>query len=306
MVFSDVVESEHFDLVVADEAWDIDHFLHENPELKRFGFAWLTDFVGWLPMPDADARERFLTADLNAEMLEHRARFGPVRDRSIFVGNPGDVVPDLFGPGLPAINSWVQANYDFAGYVTGPSRSEQVDPGDLRAVFGAARDEKLCIVTVGGSGVGTHLLNRVLDAVPTIRSRLPELNFLIVTGPRIDPASLPPTHGASIVGYVPDLEKYLASCDLAIVQGGLTTCMELTAANTPFIYVPLRNHFEQNLHVRRRLDQYGAGRCLPYEQAADPDQLAAAVMTALAVPPAYRPVETDGAQRVAEMLAELV
>ena len=258
-------------------------------------------------MPDADDAERFLTADLNAEMLEHRARFGPVRDRSIFVGNPADVVPDLFGPGLPAIDSWVKENYDFAGYVTGPNRAEQqLDPGDLRAMFGSARNEKLCIVTVGGSGVGTHLLNRVLDAVPLIRSRVPELNFLIVTGPRIDPASLRPTHGASIVGYVPDLEKYLASCDLAIVQGGLTTCMELTAANTPFIYVPLRNHFEQNLHVRRRLDQYGAGRCLPYEQAADPDQLAAAVVDVLAVPAAYRPVETDGAERVARMLAELV
>jgi hypothetical protein len=66
MVFSDVAASEHFDLVVGDEAWDVDHFLHENPELKRFQFAWMTDFVGWLPMPDADDRERYLTADLNA------------------------------------------------------------------------------------------------------------------------------------------------------------------------------------------------------------------------------------------------
>ena len=44
-----------------------------------------------------------------------------------------------------------------------------------------------------------------------------------------------------------------------------------TAARTgrsgrPFIYVPLRHHFEQNLHVRHRLDRYGAGRCLDYDQ----------------------------------------
>ena len=26
---------EHYDLVIGDEAWDVDHFLHENPELKR-------------------------------------------------------------------------------------------------------------------------------------------------------------------------------------------------------------------------------------------------------------------------------
>ena len=34
-VFHDVVEDEAHDLVVADEGWEIDHFLHENPKLKR-------------------------------------------------------------------------------------------------------------------------------------------------------------------------------------------------------------------------------------------------------------------------------
>ena len=51
MVFNDVVDETYYDLVIGDEAWDVDYFLHENPELKRFAFAWLTDFVGWLPMP---------------------------------------------------------------------------------------------------------------------------------------------------------------------------------------------------------------------------------------------------------------
>ena len=36
-VFDDVVaDDDDYDLVVGDEAWDIDHFLLENPELKRF------------------------------------------------------------------------------------------------------------------------------------------------------------------------------------------------------------------------------------------------------------------------------
>ena len=51
MVFNDVVDESPYDLVIGDEAWDVDYFLHENPELKHYGFAWLTDFVGWLPMP---------------------------------------------------------------------------------------------------------------------------------------------------------------------------------------------------------------------------------------------------------------
>ena len=45
------------------------------------------------------------------------------------------------------------------------------------------------------------------------------------------------------------LYRHLAACDLAVVQGGLTTTMELTAVGRPFLYFPLANHFEQQLHV---------------------------------------------------------
>ncbi len=119
MVFHDVVTSSDYDLVIGDEAWDVDYYLHENPELKRFAYAWFTDFVGWLPMPDGGEREAFLTADYNAEMIEHIARYPRVRDRAIFVGDPEDVVPEDFGPNLPPIREWTEQHYDFPGYVTG-------------------------------------------------------------------------------------------------------------------------------------------------------------------------------------------
>ena len=95
--------------------------------------------------------------------------------------------------------------------------------------------------------------------------------MVVVTGPRIDPESLAADGLAAVDGldvraYVHDLYRHLAACDLAVVQGGLTTTMELTASQRPFIYVPLRHHFEQNFHVRRRLNRYGAGRCLDFDQ----------------------------------------
>ena len=68
-----------------------------------------------------------------------------------------------------------------------------------------------------------------------------------------------------------DLYRHLAACDLAVVQGGLTTSMELTANRRPFIYFPLRHHFEQNFHVRHRLERYGAGRCMDFETATPRD-----------------------------------
>ncbi|WP_244930981.1 alpha/beta fold hydrolase [Nocardioides sp. W7] len=305
MVFDEVVREQHYDLVVGDEAWDVDHFLHENPERKHFPFAWLTDFVGWLPMPEGGADEARLTADYNAEMLEHRARYPWVRDRSVFVGNPDDVVAADFGPGLPGIREWTSQEFDFAGYVAGAAPPSGSARAALRRSLGYRPEHRVCVVTVGGSGVGGPLLRRVLDAVPLARRLLPELRFLVVCGPRIDPASLPRRTGVRVRGYVPRLQEHLAACDLAVVQGGLTTCMELTAAGTPFVYVPLRRHFEQNLHVRHRLEQYDAGRHLGYEEACDPDLLAQTLVDALAAGSSARPVETDGAARAAAMLAEL-
>ena len=84
MVFTEVVEQGQYDLVVGDEAWDVDHFLHEHPELKRTAFAWVTDFVGFVPFPDGGEREELLTADYNAEMVEHLAR-APRRARPLAV-----------------------------------------------------------------------------------------------------------------------------------------------------------------------------------------------------------------------------
>ena len=132
---------------------------------------------------------------------------------------------------------------------------------------GYAPREQVCIVTVGGSGVGRSLLERVIAAFPEARQRVPELRMIVVAGPRIDPASLPAHDGLEVRAFVPDLYRHLAACDLAVVQGGLTTSMELTANRRPFLYFPLRHHFEQNTHVRHRLERYGAGRCMDFETA---------------------------------------
>jgi len=136
MVFQDAVEEGEYDLVVGDEAWDVDHYLHEHPELKRTAFAWMTDFVGWLPMPEGGDREADLTADYNAEMIEHVERFPRIRDRAIFVGEPDDIVPDDFGPGLPQIRDWTEQHYQFSGYITGfdptPQEQEVRQPNNVR------------------------------------------------------------------------------------------------------------------------------------------------------------------------------
>ncbi len=199
-------------------------------------------------MRDGGERERFLTADYNAEMIEQIARYPRLRDRAIFVGNPDDVVSDPFGDDLPLISDWTKHHFDFSGYITGFDPAAFADREALRAELGYRHDETVCIVTVGGSGVGGHLLRRVVEAFPVAKDRIPNLRMIAVAGPRIDPESLPTADGLEVRAYVHELYRHLAACDIAVVQGGLSTTMELTANRRPFLYFPLRHHFEQNVH----------------------------------------------------------
>jgi pimeloyl-ACP methyl ester carboxylesterase/predicted glycosyltransferase len=304
MLFHDIVREDRYDLWIGDEAWELDYYLHENPREKRVPFAWLTDFVGFLPMNDGDQRESFLTADYNADMVDHIAEHPEVRDLALFVGNPDDIVAERLGPQLPMIRDWTERHFDFTGYITGFDPADLGERTKLRAELDYGDDEKVCIVTVGGSGVGAGLLRRVIAAFPQAKERVSELRMIVVAGPRIDPESLPSHPGLEVVPYVHNLYRHLAACDLAVVQGGLTTSMELTANKRPFLYFPLRHHFEQNFHVRRRLEQYGAGRRMDFDDS-PPEQIAVAIAQEIGRDVTYRDVEVDGAARAAQRIAEL-
>ncbi len=305
MLFHDVTRDQRYDLWIGDEAWELDYYLHENPREKRVPFAWMTDFVGFLPMADGGERESFLTADYNADMVDHVAAHPEVRDLALFVGNPEDIVGERLGPDLPLIRDWTERNFAFTGYVTGFDPADLGERTKLRAQLGYGDDERVCIVTVGGSGVGAHLLRRVIAAFPQAKEHVPQLRMIVVAGPRIDPDSLPTHDGLEVVPYVHNLYRHLAACDLAVVQGGLTTSMELTAQKRPFLYFPLRHHFEQNFHVRHRLERYGAGRCMDFDQST-PELIAQAIAQEIGREVAYRDVEGDGARTAAQAISALL
>ena len=80
---------------------------------------------------------------------------------------------------------------------------------------------------------------------------------------------------------------------------------EVTASKRPFLYFPLRHHFEQNMHVAHRLDRYGAGRRMDFDTAT-PATISSAIAEEIGRTVDYATVETDGARRAAEKLAELL
>jgi UDP:flavonoid glycosyltransferase YjiC (YdhE family) len=79
--------------------------------------------------------------------------------------------------------------------------------------------------------------------------------------------------------------------------------MELTDAGCPFLYFPLREHFEQNHHVAHRLARHRAGRRMSFDTDG-PEQLATAIAEAIDHEPRYLPVEPGGAARAARAIVD--
>ena len=88
MIFQDAIDEGDYDLVIADEAWDVDHYWHEHPELKKAKLAWFTDFRRL--RADAIGRRARSLPDDRLQCRDDRAYREPsaLRDRAIFVGIP--------------------------------------------------------------------------------------------------------------------------------------------------------------------------------------------------------------------------
>ena len=215
-------------------------------------------------MPSGGAREAMLTTDYNAEMIEHIERHPKVRDRAIFVGDLADMFPTRSERICRGCESGCQS-ISISQDMSLANTRECSEPSRVKAGLGYSAGEKVCIVTVGGLRRGGRPLNTKSSWILAGGSIvIPGLRMIVVAGPRIDPQGLDIPNGVEVAAFVPNLDHHLAACDLALVQGGLSTCMELTAAGTPFIYFPLQNHFEQNFHVAYRLDRYRAGKRMQF------------------------------------------
>src|SRR5580765_7290950 len=306
MTFADVVERERYDLWVGDEGWDLDYFLHENPDLKRAPYVFLTDFVGVLPMRDDRSSTEFIRCwEKNAENIDHLRLHPDVRDLSIMVGDEADVLDREFGPDLPNMRQWAREHFRFSGYTYHFDPRALRDRAALRAKLGYRADERVILASVGGTRVGRSLLRKCAEAFTLIASQIPETRLVLVGGPRLAEMEAAWGPRVEVRDFVPDLFEHHAAADLAIVQGGLTTTMELAALRTPFLYFPLRHHFEQQLHVARRLDRLGAGIRLDFEHTS-PEALGAAMLEHLGKPVHSAQMPLDGTDRAARLIAALL
>jgi len=111
--------------------------------------------------------------------------------------------------------------------------------------------------------------------------------------------------GSIGMGHVTALYEHFVAGDLAIVHGGGTTALELTALRRPFLYFPLALHCEQQVHVAGRLARHKAGVKMVYSQTT-PEILAEKVIANFGKNVDYPPIPVQGAQKAAQLIGELL
>jgi UDP-N-acetylglucosamine:LPS N-acetylglucosamine transferase len=149
------------------------------------------------------------------------------------------------------------------------------------------KGEKPVVAAIGGTALGAPLLRRIADAFAATRREVPGLRMVLVACPRVARETLPAHDGLDVLPYVYNLFEHLACSDLALVQGGLSTCMELVATRQPFLSFPLERHFEQCIHVQNRLHNYCADCAVRFRELSN-DELAGRALGAMHAPVDYR------------------
>jgi len=301
-VFAKLVNSHHFDLVIGDETYEIVLAMRQKPELKTCPFVMIYDFVGlnamsWNPL------ELLGTYIWNLRWTyDYRKKKKPPYDLGLFVGELKDVPNEPFGFLLPNRKKYAKETYRFTGYILQFDPKKLPNEKTLHKKLGYGK-EPLVIASIGGTSIGKELLELCGEAFTIARRKIPSLRMVLVSGPRIKADFLNVPEEVEVLPFVPKLYEHFAACDLAIIQGGATSAMELAALKKTFIYFPLENHFEQ-ANVARILNQRKMGIEMRYSTTTT-EQLSDKIIQLTGTKVNYPDLPVNGAQKAAELISTL-
>lgn len=301
-IFKQIITEEHFDLVVGNETYEIMIALIFKLLKIRIPFVIIYDFLG-LDSMSGKMSERIGNYILNWIWTKDYKIFSAKDMQALFVGEPEDIPDKKLGFLLPNRREYAKANYKFIGYIILFDPPKYKDKIKIREKLGYG-EAPLIVCSIGGTSIGKGLLELCNQAYPIIKEKFPGLRMVLVAGPRLAPETIEAHAGVEVRGFVPELFQHYAACDLAIVQGGFSSTLELTALRRPFIFFPIEGHSEQE-SVAKHLARYNAGIKMYYYRTT-PDSLAGQVISNLNKEVSYRPINTDGAQKAAQLIYQLL
>ena len=121
---------------------------------------------------------------------------------------------------------------------TGPIvRKIQRNRDEIRRILNFV--EKTIVLSVGGTDAGIFLIKQTIEAVKKIQT---DVELVLVSGPKINNKNL---EGIRNLGFVENLHEIIFAADLVISLAGKSTIDESIVYGTPGIFIPIKNHFEQ-------------------------------------------------------------
>ena len=118
-------------------------------------------------------------------------------------------------------------------------RRAGADRDALRKAFGFLR--KTIVVSIGGTDAGKFLVEKTIEAYRGLVPRL-DSELVIVSGPSLKLADSPDYRN---LGFVDNLHELIYAADLVVSLAGRSTMDESIAYGTPGIFIPIKDHFEQ-------------------------------------------------------------
>jgi len=302
-MFLEVISRNKFDLIIGDEAFDLAHALLDKRIDLGAPFVMIYDFIGVEAMSNS-ILEKLGIYYFNWDWSKHRKLYDDTPNIGLFIGELEDIEDKRFGMFLPNRRDFTRTYCNVIGYTLQFDPADYADITKIRSQLGYG-PEPLIMCSIGGTAVGKDLLELCGLAFPIIKKQIPNLRMVLVCGPRLSANSLKILPGPEIKQYIPDLYKHNACCDLAIVQGGGTTTLELTALRRPFLYFPLEGHCEQQIAVASRLIRHRAGVRMNYKDTSS-ELLAQQVIAHLGQKTDYADIPVNGSYEAARLINDKV
>ncbi|MDW0169409.1 MAG: glycosyltransferase, partial [Nitrososphaeraceae archaeon] len=154
-------------------------------------------------------------------------------------------------------------------------------------------DKKTILVNIGGTSAGQYFIDKTLNAYKNLRSKM-DLDLLVALGPSLAKLeSNNPTYRN--IGFVSNLHEYIYASDLVLSLAGRSTIDESRVYGTPGIFIPIKNHFEQEENARKLGYKYE-----------DISRLETLIIEKIQTGRSSKNVANNGAKAAAKIIMEMV
>ena len=127
-------------------------------------------------------------------------------------------------------------DYDNIRRVGPVVREINISREELRKKF--SFNKTTVVISIGGTSAGLFLIDKSIEAILKINQ---DVEIIVVSGPSVSKKF----ENVRNLGFVNNLHELIFASDLIISLAGKSTMDEAKAYGTPGIFIPIKDHFEQ-------------------------------------------------------------